>query len=318
MASIKEIEHKLSVFFTERLKKQFDQKTYEQLLRNFDTERRTILRINTLKTDIQKVLEILRNERIQFERISFLPNSLVLKNAREKEIEKLSLYENGEVYFQGISSQLPVLFLDPQANETILDVSAAPGSKTTQIAIQMQNKGKILANEIDQIRYERLKYNIEKQGTSIVETRLGDGVALGHEFAETFDRVLLDAPCSAEGRIEIKDFRSYRFWSEKNIKQNAQLQKRLFLSAYQALKRNGVLVYSTCTLAPEENEKIVDWALERFPDLQIQKIELDFKHLLPILSNFENTTFKKEVKYAIKASPSEISEGFFIAKFVKL
>lgn len=303
--------------FIERLHAQFPQNIVEQIFRGFSNEKRPVIRINTLKTNTQEMMSFFREKNIQFERIPFLPDALIIKNKKERDFEDMEIYTQGKIYFQGISSQIPVLFLAPKAGEKVLDVSAAPGSKTTQIGIMMRNTGEILANELDAIRLERMKYNLEKQGISIAETRLGDGSVLGNEYPEAFDKVLLDAPCSAEGRINMKEIRTFKFWSEKNIKENSQLQKRLFLSAYKALKKGGTLVYSTCTLAPEENEKIVDWALGRFEDLSVKKISLDFKYLLPIVTQFRESTFHPQVKNCLKAAPSDVSEGFFIACFEK-
>lgn len=308
----------LNQLFSERLYKQFSTLMVDQIIRGFSCDRLPAIRINTLKTDVRTVMQTLRELNVRFERIAFLKDALVIQNQNEKFFEKLDMYKNGEIYFQGISSQLPAFFLNPQPGENILDMAAAPGSKTTQMGMQMANKGHILANELNEIRYERLKYNLEKQGITIAEANLGDGTLLGEKFPNTFDRILLDAPCSAEGRISLKDQRSFSFWSEKNIRQNAKLQKKLFESAVGALKQNGYLLYSTCTLAPEENEGVVDWAIKTFKDsLKIQKIEIDFKYKLPVLTSFDGVEFSQSVKSALKAMPSQVSEGFFIALFKK-
>lgn len=301
-----------------RLEKQFSLHVVESIIKGFACKRMPVIRVNTLKTDIQIVMRYLKEINVLFERISFLPDALIIRNRDEKFFEGLDVYKNGEIYFQGLSSQLPALFLNPSPGENVLDMAAAPGSKTAQMGMMMRNKGEILANEIDTIRLEKLKYNLEKQGIKIATVNLGDGSYLGENFAGKFDKVLLDAPCSAEGRIELSDPRSYRFWSEKNIRQNAKLQKELFESGVKALKPGGTMVYSTCTLAPEENEMIVDTMLKEFKGiLKIEKINLDFKYKLPIVETFEGTHFDQRVKDCLKALPSEISEGFFIAKFRK-
>jgi len=292
-----------------RLASTYDQFTLENILKGFAVERSPVIRINTLKTDKQKMMNMLREMNVRFERIPFLADSLIIMNQNEKFFEKLPMYINGEIYFQGISSQLPPIFLNPQPGEKVLDMCAAPGSKTTQIAIQMQNKGQIIANEKDQIRHEKLKYNLEKQGIKIAETIQGDGGELGEKYAEYFDKVLLDAPCSAEGRINMDEPRTYKFWSEKIVNQNAKLQRRLFRTAVKVLKPGGILVYSTCTLAPQENEILVKGELEEFKGTIVQeKIDLDFKFKLPLSEGLVG---------AIKAMPSKISEGFFVAKFKK-
>ena len=206
---------------------------------------------------------------------------------------------------------IPPLVLNPIKGEKILDLTAAPGSKTTQMAAMMGNEGYILANELDALRCERLKYNIEKQGTKIVEVNNGRGEIIGKKYEGFFDKVLLDAPCSGEGRFLGIDAKTYRNWSLKTVKELSKLQKRLFKSAYQALKPEGEVVYSTCTLNEEENERILEWALDEM-GLKIEKIELQIRDCLKAVSENE------EVKKAIRILPSKETEGFFIAKFKKL
>lgn len=316
--SIAVLRNRLDLLFLKRLEQQFDVHTIDRIIKGFSADRLPIIRINTLKTDVQTVMRYLKEMNVLFERIPFLPDSLIIRNRQEKFFENLDIYKNGSIYFQGISSQLPALFLDPQSGEKVLDMTAAPGSKTAQMGIMMKNQGEIFANEIDQIRFEKLKYNLEKQGIKIAKTNLGDGTKLGDLFPKYFDKVLLDAPCSAEGRISLNIPASYRFWSEKNIRQNVKIQKKLFVSAVQTLRSGGIMVYSTCTLAPEENEMMVDFALKTFPnELRIEKIELEFKHKLPILKSFGGIAFDNRVQNTLKAMPSEISEGFFVVKFRK-
>lgn len=305
-------------FFLQRLNEQFDSNTVDQILKGFMEDRFPVIRVNNLKTNVREIIQKLKDLNVRFERVSFLENALIILNKNEKFFEDLDIYKNGHIYFQGISSQLPVIFLDPKPNEKVLDMTAAPGSKTTQMAIAMQNIGEIVANEYDQIRFERLKYNLEKQGVKIAKVLQGDGCMLGDLYPEYFDKVLLDAPCSAEGRISVNNPRSYKFWSEKNIRNNARIQKKLIISAVKSLKKGGILVYSTCTLAPEENEMIVDGVLGEFKGiLKTEKITLDFKYSLRVLTSFAGQNFNQNVKNAFKASPSPISEGFFIAKFRK-
>ena len=126
----------------------------------------------------------------------------------------------------------------------------------------MNNEGYILANELDKIRCERLKYNIEKQGAEIIEVINGRGEKIGDKYPETFDKVLLDTPCSGEGRFIVNRVATYRDWSPKTVNGLSKLQKKLITSAYKALKPNGIMVYSTCTLNQEENELILDWAIK--------------------------------------------------------
>ena len=177
----------------------------------------------------------------------------------------------------------------------------------------MENKGYILANELDSIRCERLRYNIKMQGANIVEVINKRGEKVGEEHKEEFDKVLLDAPCSGEGRFLGNSPKTYRTWSKKTVNELAKLQKKLLKSAYEALKPGGVLVYSTCTLNKEENEEVLEWALENL-ELKLLDINLDLREKL---QGF-NKGLNKEISKAIRILPSKNMEGFFIAKFKKI
>lgn len=311
MMNLSQVKCALPNGLVERLVAEYGVHLFEAILKGFVCEKLPAIRINTLKTDVQEIMRIFRELNVRFERIKFLPDSLIILNQNERFFENLEIYKSGKIYFQGISSQLPVLFLNPQPGERILDMCAAPGSKTTQACIQMKNHGEIVANEKDQIRFERLKYNLEKQGVTIAKVILGDACRLGEEYNAYFDKILLDVPCSAEGRIYVEDRRSFSFWSGKNINEHAKLQRRLMRAAVRYLKPGGILIYSTCTLAKEENEDVIKNALEEFAgSLRLEPIDLQgFKYKLPILSGLRD---------ALKAMPSNISEGFFVAKMRKV
>lgn len=311
MLSILEIKRKLPKDFIDKLYETYSPLTVDKILSGMSGKRNTTIRVNTLKTNVQEIMNILKENAIKFDRVSWYKDALILKNASEKQIQTLEIYEKGYVYLQSLSSMIPPLVLNPIKGEKILDLTAAPGSKTTQMAAMMGNEGYILANELDALRCERLKYNIEKQGTKIVEVNNGRGEIIGKKYEGFFDKVLLDAPCSGEGRFLGIDAKTYRNWSLKTVKELSKLQKRLFKSAYQALKPEGELVYSTCTLNEEENERILEWALDEM-GLKIEKIELQIRDCLKAVSENE------EVKKAIRILPSKETEGFFIAKFKKL
>ena len=191
----------------------------------------------------------------------------------------IRLYEKGYIYLQSLSSMIPPLVLDAKGNEQILDMASAPGSKTTQISAMMNNTGHIIANELDKIRCERLKFNLNNQGATNVEVINGYGEKLGEKYLETFDRVLLDTPCSGEGRFIAEIAGTYRNWSLKTVKELSKIQRKLIKSGYNALKPGGIMVYSTCTLNLEENEDILKWALENL-NLKIMDIDLSKKEVI--------------------------------------
>jgi 16S rRNA (cytosine1407-C5)-methyltransferase len=159
------------------------------------------------------------------------------------------------------------LVLNPQPGEKVLDLTAAPGSKTTQLSCLMKNEGQITANDENPIRLEKMKANLELQEASNVALLPpGDGGMVWKNRFEAFDRVLLDAPCSSEGRFQLEEPSTFGYWKNDTNRRMAKDQRRLFKSAFLSLKPGGTMVYSTCTFAPEENEMVLNWALETYGD----------------------------------------------------
>lgn len=286
--------------------------TVDKILLGMAVNRNTTLRVNTIKYNIQDLMTQLKINNIKFERVSWYNDGLVLKNRAEKDIQKLDIYNEGNIYIQSLSSMIPPLVLAPKSGDKVLDLTAAPGSKTTQLAALMKNTGEIIANELDTIRFERLKYNIEKQGATIVKSINSRGEKLGEKYPEYFDKVLLDVPCSGEGRFIINEPKTYRDWSMKKVNSLVKLQKKLLTSAYKALKKNGVMVYSTCTINKFENEFILDWGIKNL-GLKIVDINLAIKDSI----HGDNERLDKSIDKSMKILPSKSMEGFFIAKLKK-
>ena len=276
MLSVMEVKKRLPRDFIEELYSLHSPLVADKILAGMAGKRNTTLRVNTLKYNIQDLMRYFREINIKFERVSFFNNALIIKNATEKDIQKLDIYEKGYIYLQSLSSMIPPLVLDAKGNEQILDMASAPGSKTTQISAMMNNTGHIIANELDKIRCERLKFNLNNQGATNVEVINGYGEKLGEKYPKNFDRVLLDTPCSGEGRFIAEIAGTYRNWSMKTVKELSKLQRKLIKSGYNALKPSGIMVYSTCTLNLEENENILKWALENL-SLKMMDIDLNIK-----------------------------------------
>lgn len=313
MLSILDVKKKLPKDFIEDIYNNYTPLTVDKILSGMLGDRKTTVRVNTLKSNVQDVIREFKENNIKFDRIEWYKDALVIKNVKEKELQNLEIYQKGGIYLQSLSSMIPPLVLNPKPNEKVLDLTAAPGSKTTEISALMENKGYILANELDSIRCERLRYNIKMQGANIVEVINKRGEKVGEERKEEFDKVLLDAPCSGEGRFLGNSPKTYRTWSKKTVNELAKLQKKLLKSAYEALKPGGVLVYSTCTLNKKENEEVLEWALENL-ELKLLDINLDLREKL---QGF-NKGLNKEISKAIRILPSKNMEGFFIAKFKKI
>lgn len=312
MISINEAKRKLPIDFIENIYELYDPLKVDQILQGMMNPRNTTIRVNTIKYNIQDLMRYFKEKNIKFERVLWYSDALIIKNATEKEIQKLEIYEKGYIYLQSLSSMVPPLVLNPKKGEKVLDLTAAPGSKTTQMAALMENEGYILANELDKIRSERLQYNVKSQGAEIVEVINGRGEKIGNSYTEYFDKVLLDTPCSGEGRFWLGKPMTYKDWSLKKVNQLAKIQKKLFESAYKATKRNGIMVYSTCTINKEENEYILDWAINNF-DIKLLEINLNIKEAI----KGDNTGLNSSIDKAIKILPSKNMEGFFVAKIKK-
>ncbi len=258
---------------------------------------------------------------IAIEAFEEIPGVYFFDKAHDYAMKGTRAFYDGLIYLQSLSSLLPVLVLDPKSGESILDVCAAPGSKTTQIAMMMGNEGKIVALEQNQIRYDKLMHNAKLQWATIVGWQKLDARHYFDRTAdETFDRILLDAPCSAEGRISLANEKTYGFWSLENIQKKAELQYELLTLAFAALKKWGTLVYSTCTLAPEENEWVISDFLEETPSAALEIIDIglsDKPWWKSGIEKFGKTEYSQELQKAVRILPGAETEGFFMVKIVK-
>lgn len=311
MRSFKKLYQRLPDEFIETISAQFEPRTLEKILAGFMVKRPVTLRVNSIKTNVREVMEVFRRNNIKFERVLWYEDALIIRSHREKDLETHQLYQDGQIYLQSLSSMLPPLVLNPKPGQAVLDLTAAPGGKSTQLAALMKNTGFLLANELNHIRAERLKFNVERQGASIIEVQVQDGKRLDPKWNEFFDSVLLDAPCSGTGLFSLENPQTYRGWSCKRLRDFSREQKKLFEAAFRALKPGGLLVYSTCSLMREENEDIIDWALEHYQEhLIMEPIQLNL-----IGASLANPNTKRPKLLTV--IPSELYEGFFLAKLRK-
>lgn len=294
-------------FLEEKLEKQYGTKITKEIIEGYQTKRKTTLRINTIKSNIEEIKKELEKEKIEYETIEWSKEALIIKNADEKTIQEMEIYKNGKIYLQSLSSMLPPIILEPKEGTDILDMAAAPGGKTTQIAALTNNKAHITACEKNKIRAERLKYNVDKQGATCVFIMPKDSRFIDDFFS--FDQILLDAPCSGSGTLDYNDANIEKYFTEQLIERSSKTQKTLLSKAIKLLKPGHEMVYSTCSILDCENEDVVSSVIKN-GNIEIVPINFEGMEELPILPT--------KISGTLCVKPTELYEGFFVAKIKRL
>ena len=299
------IEEKLPSNLINLIKEQYGEEIAEKIFNGYLKRRNVSFRVNTLKASKEEVVKVLNDKGIKYDIPLWYEDAFVLKNVVEKDIECEDIYEEGKIYLQNLSSMLPPILLEPKEKNDILDMTAAPGGKTTEIAALTNNKAYITACEKNKVRADRLRYNLKKQGVNayVIEK---DATMLD-SFLK-FDQILLDAPCSGSGTIilteESEDVRLTDGYMEKLEK----VQTKLLDKAITLLKSGEEMVYSTCSILYRENEHIVNKFLKanRIEIVPIDKSKFIGIEFLPC-----------EFEDALLVMPNENYEGFFAIKIRK-
>lgn len=303
--------------FLERLKLIVGEERYASVLKTFEVQRPLSVRANTLKISSQEAAAYFTARSVSVDNIAWSGDAFVLKGIEAKELSRLEAVCEGKVYIQSLSSMLPVVVLDPQPGEAVLDLCAAPGSKTTQMAARMGNQGSIVAVESVRPRFYRLKSVLGLLGAEMVQAKCLDGRQY-RSGSVLFDKVLVDAPCSSESRFKTFDPETVGYWSPRKIKEMVQKQRGLLLNACRMLKPGGVLLYSTCTFAPEENEGVLDWVLRKLSEeIDVQPIDFETVDHYPAVTCWKGREFDARLKDCFRVLPTENMEGFFMAKLVR-
>jgi NOL1/NOP2/sun family putative RNA methylase len=272
-----------------------------------------VIRINTLKVeDVLAYVKELNSKGWNLERIPWCDYAFAVSDV---EPGKTYEYFLGKIYVQEAASLIPSLALNPDEHDFVLDMASAPGSKTTHLAQIMNNKGCIVANDVSYKRLRALGFNIELTGALNVVVAEGDATRIHAD--DRFDKILIDAPCSCEGTVR-KDWKALSKWNPRMCRFMAQRQKQMLRVASKALKKGGIIVYSTCTLSPEENEGVVDFALRNL-GLEIEKIELKGLKRSECVTEWEGQQYDERVKSCLRLWPQDNdTEGFFVARLKKI
>ncbi len=253
----------MSIILKEMIKPEFEKRyrkllgeEYEILLSFMAKKPIPSIRVNPMKVDPNWMVEKLERLGWRLQQISWYGNGYRVIEGPER-LGNTEWHQLGFYYVQEAASMIPPIVLSPKSGEKILDLAASPGSKTTQISEMMKYEGVIVANDVNPSRVDTLIANIQRMGSLNVIITMMDGrlvsSRLGHDI---FDKVLLDAPCSSLGEIR-RSWGALARWSPKSVSKISRLQVSLAKAAYRTLKPGGLMVYSTCTLEPKENEWVV-------------------------------------------------------------
>lgn len=286
-------------FLKEKIEKEYGLEILKKIETGFIEEKPVTLRVNTIKSNAEKVKIELEKNNIEYEIVEWNKSAFIIKNVKEEEIRKLDIYNNGEIYLQSLSSMIPAIIIDPKERENILDMTAAPGGKTSQIAAIANNKVFLTACEKNKIRLDRLQYNMQKQGVKNINIMQEDSRKLSNYFS--FDKILLDAPCSGSGTENV--FNSN--FTEELIKRSCKTQEELLTKALSILKHGGEMVYSTCSILKEENEEILNKVLKKF---KAQIVPIQIPKEIPVLPT--------SIDGVVTICPTKLYEGFFVAKIL--
>ena len=280
-------ENKIPDFLFQMLVNQYGEKNTDEILDGYKQKRFTTLRVNTIKSNVEEIKNELKNNKIEFQRVEWFESAFVLKNANEQDIKELDIYKQGKIYMQSLSSMLPPIILEPKEKEDILDMTAAPGGKTTELAALSDNKSHITACEKNKIRAERLKYNVEKQGATNVFVMQKDSRNIDDFFK--FDKI-------------------EKIFTKQLVERSSKVQFDLLKKAIKLLKKGNEMVYSTCSILSCENEEIVQKILKT-ENVEVVPIEFEGMETLPKLP--------VNVPGTLCIKPDEYYEGFYVAKLRK-
>ena len=273
---------------------------------------RVAFRVNTLRSEPDMLAAQLAARGVDVERVDWMPEAFLADIANRSHLVDSDEFRGGELYLQNLSSMLATQLLAPRPDEEILDLAAAPGGKATHIAARMENRGWLSVVEPIRTRFYKLQQTLKRCGVEIAHMYRVDGRKVGGKTPNRFDRVLLDSPCSAEARIRRDDATTSAYWSRRKIGEQARKQKGLLVSAIQATKPGGTILYATCSFAPEENELVVQHAFERCGDeIEVVPIDIALANARAGLTRWLDVDLLPQLSGACRILPNAVMDGFF-------
>lgn len=275
---------------------------------------RRSIRINTLLGSISEIKKDIEAKGWILDPIPWCKEGFWISNPDRRDVGNLLEHHLGKIYVQEAASMIPPLVLNPKPGDLVLDLCAAPGSKTTQMAAMMQNQGLIVANDYKGARLQSLGVNLQRSClTNVIITKMAGKRFFGFQF----DKILVDAPCSGTGTIR-KSLKTVRIWNPNMITKISWDQKELLERSFQNLRDGGEMVYSTCSVEPEEDEGVIDYLVNKYPNAKTVKVKLPgLKTSSPVME-FNGVKYNSQVKNCLRIWPQDNdTEGFFITKIKK-
>lgn len=286
----------------------------EEICKNSNIRPSISVRINNLKINKQELKEKLQEKGIKTED-GILNDFLILNNI--KDIENLEEFTQGYFTVQDEVAGLTALVLNPQPGENVLDACSSPGGKTTYLAELMKNQGNIVATDIHEHRTKLVENAAKRLGINIIKTSVQDATIFNENYKEKFDKILLDVPCLGIGVLKRKPDIKWQK-GQKDVDEISKIQYKILENCSKYLKKNGEIVYSTCSIFKKENERIIEKFIKNNSEIQIEKLDFEKNSQLKNEKNanlfFQN--YIKNCKY-LEVYQNEKTDGFFICKMTK-
>ncbi|ASW42969.1 16S rRNA (cytosine(967)-C(5))-methyltransferase RsmB [Clostridium isatidis] len=283
--------------------KQYGEERTMRIMAGLNETPKVTVRVNELKADYEEVYGKLEELGYNIEEGYACPEAISIKGG--KGIENNELFQQGYITVQDESAMLVAPLLDLKEGDTVLDLCAAPGGKTTHIGELLNNTGRVLAFDLHENKLSLIIDNAERLGLNNIEAYQMDAAKLNTDYISFADKVLIDVPCSGLGIIRKKPEIKWNK-TRQQLKDLVQIQRDIMENAWQYLKPEGILIYSTCTLNKEENEENIEWFLSKYKDAEIEKIFIG-----------KNNNFLYSKEGCLTILPNESMDGFFIAKLKK-